>query len=189
MKLIFEKSMNGRGCDILPPCDVPEIEVGEKRKRGIELHLPEISETDISRHYTQLTKQTYGINNGFYPLGSCTMKYNPKINEEMAKLPGFSNVHPLQPEHTVQGCLEVMQLAGEYLCEITGMDQMTFQPSAGAHGEFTGLQLIRAYHVERQDVKRTKIIVPDSAHGVRHQNITNINCRYRSDYFYICYYL
>ena len=165
MKLIFEESMKGRGCNILPPCDVPEIEVSEKRKRGIELHLPEISETDISRHYTQLTKQTYGINNGFYPLGSCTMKYNPKINEELSKLPGFTNVHPLQPEHTVQGCLEVMQLAGEYLGEITGMDQMTFQPSAGAHGEFTGLQLIRAYHVERQDVKRTKIIVPDSAHG------------------------
>jgi len=165
MKLIFEKSIEERGCNILPLCDVPVIELKEGQRRGIELHLPEISENEISRHYTELAKRTHGINNGFYPLGSCTMKYNPKINEEMAMLPGFTHVHPLQPEHTVQGCLEVMKLAEEYLCEITGMDQMTFQPAAGAHGEFTGLQLIRAYHIGRQDEKRTKIIVPDSAHG------------------------
>ncbi len=165
MQLIFEKSKLDRGCDILPSCDVPVFDVDKQIRREIDLHLPEISETDISRHYTELANRTYGINNGFYPLGSCTMKYNPKVNDEMAKLPGFSYVHPLQPEHTVQGCLEVMKLTEEYLCEITGMDHMTFQPAAGAHGEFTGIQLIRAYHLGRHDSKRTKIIVPDSAHG------------------------
>lgn len=165
MKLIFERSIEGRGCDILPTCDVPVVEIKEKYKRTEELHLPEISETDISRHYTELMKHTFGVNDGFYPLGSCTMKYNPKINEDMAKLPGFANIHPLQQTHTVQGCLEVMKLAEKYLCEVTGMDHMTFQPAAGAHGEFTGMKLIKAYHMARGDVKRTKIIVPDSAHG------------------------
>ncbi len=165
MELIFEKSKDGRGCDILPSCDVPAVKADGRYLRKKELHLPRIPETDISRHYTKLAGYTYGINNGFYPLGSCTMKYNPKINEETAKLPGFLNVHPLQPEHTVQGCLKVMKLAEEYLCEITGMDFMSFQPAAGAHGEFTGLKLICAYHQDRKDVKRTKILIPDSAHG------------------------
>ncbi len=165
MELIFEKSIEARGCDLLPSCDVPVVKPEGRYIREKELHLPEISETDLSRHYTELAGRTYGINNGFYPLGSCTMKYNPKINDEIAKLPGFAEIHPLQPEHTVQGCLQVLKLAEEYLCEITGMDNMSFQPAAGAHGEFTGLQLIRAYHQERHDEKRTKIIVPDSAHG------------------------
>ncbi|WMJ88758.1 aminomethyl-transferring glycine dehydrogenase subunit GcvPB [Anaerocolumna sp. MB42-C2] len=165
MELIFEKSVDNRGCDILPPSDVPVVKTDSRYLRRRELHLPEMSETDISRHYTELAKRTYGINNGFYPLGSCTMKYNPKINEEIAKLPGFSNVHPLQPENTIQGCLKVMKLTENYLCEITGMDYMTFQPAAGAHGEFTGLKLIRAYHENRKDNSRTEIIVPDSAHG------------------------
>ncbi len=165
MDLIFEKSVENRGCEILPPSDVPVIKIENRYLRQKDLHLPEMSETDISRHYTELAKRTYGINNGFYPLGSCTMKYNPKINEEIAKFPGFSNVHPLQPVHTIQGCLEVIKLAEKYLCEITGMDSMTFQPAAGAHGEFTGLKLIRAYHEERKDNKRNEIIVPDSAHG------------------------
>ncbi len=165
MELIFEKSIEARGCDLLPSCDVPVVKPDSRYIREQKLHLPEISETDLSRHYTELAGRTYGINNGFYPLGSCTMKYNPKINDEIAKLPGFAEIHPLQPEHTVQGCLQVLKLAEEYLCEITGMDHMSFQPAAGAHGEFTGLQLIRAYHKERHDEKRTKIIVPDSAHG------------------------
>jgi glycine dehydrogenase subunit 2 len=129
------------------------------------LPLPEMSETQLSRHYTELAKKTHGVNDGFYPLGSCTMKYNPKINEDMAALPGFTEIHPLQPAHTVQGCMEVMKLAEKYLCEITGMSRMTFQPAAGAHGEFTGLLLMKAYHISRGDTKRTKIIVPDSAHG------------------------
>lgn len=128
---------------------------------------PQMAEIDISRHYTELMKRTHGVNDGFYPLGSCTMKYNPKLNEEMAALPGFTGVHPLQPEETVQGCLEVLVKAEELLCEITGMDQMTFQPAAGAHGEYTGLLLIKAYHKARGDMKRTKIIVPDTAHGTK----------------------
>ncbi len=165
MKLIFEKGMEGRDCDLLPACDVPIVKPIEKFRRRKEMHLPQVSETEISRHYTELMKRTFGINDGFYPLGSCTMKYNPKINEEIAKLPGFSEIHPLQPEWAIQGCLEVMKLAQEYLGEITGMDAIDFQPAAGAHGEFTGLKLIWAYHQDRKDTKRTKIIVPDSAHG------------------------
>ena len=165
MKLIFEKSREGRHCSILSACDVPKYELKEEYIRTKEANLPEISENDISRHYTQLIKRVHGVNDGFYPLGSCTMKYNPKINEETAALAGFKDIHPLQPDHTIQGCLEVLHLAGEYLCEITGMDDMTFQPAAGAHGELTGLLLIKAYHDEANDKKRTKIIVPDSAHG------------------------
>ena len=133
--------------------------------RELPLRLPEVSENDISRHYTELAKATHGVNDGCYPLGSCTMKYNPKINEEIAGLPGFTGIHPLQPESTVQGALEVLKTAEEIFSEITGMDSMTFQPAAGAHGEFTGLLLIRAWHESRGDEKRTKIIVPDSAHG------------------------
>jgi glycine dehydrogenase subunit 2 len=163
--LIFEKSVEGRGVEILPPSDVSNYKLPEKMQRKKELHLPCLAETDISRHYTELASRIYGINNGFYPLGSCTMKYNPKLNEEMAKLPGFTEIHPLQPNHTVRGCLEVMKLAETYLCEVTGMDAMSFQPAAGAHGEFVGLQMIRAYHRKRNDLKRNTIIVPDSAHG------------------------
>jgi len=165
MKLIFEKSTIGRGSELLPECDVPVTQANSKFLRRKDLKLPEVSETEISRHYTELMKRTFGINDGFYPLGSCTMKYNPKINEETAKLFGFTEIHPLQPIFTVQGCLEVMKLTQECLCEITGMDAMDFQPAAGAHGEFTGLKLIWAYHQDRKDTKRNKIIVPDSAHG------------------------
>lgn len=165
MELIFEKSSKGTGCTLLPKCDVDVYEVKDKDKRQLELKLPELSENDLSRHYTELANNTHGVNNGFYPLGSCTMKYNPKINEDMAKLPGFTNIHPLQPEDTMKGCIQVMELTKKYLCEITGMDDMTLQPAAGAHGEFTGLLLIKAYHESRGDFKRKKIIVPDSAHG------------------------
>ena len=120
---------------------------------------------DLSRHYTELCRHVHGVNCGFYPLGSCTMKYNPRIDEEMAALPGFAGVHPLAPEHAVAGCREVLDTASRYLCQITGMDGMTFQPAAGAHGEFTGVLLIKQYHDARGDHQRTKIIVPDSAHG------------------------
>ena len=164
MKLIFERSVPGRRCDILPQCDVPVVTLDGHERQGA-LHLPEVSEQDISRHYTELAKATHGVNDGFYPLGSCTMKYNPKINEEMASLPKFTRIHPLQPESSVQGCLEVLKTAETLLCEITGMDEMSFQPAAGAHGEFTGLLLIKAYHESRGDKGRKKIIVPDSAHG------------------------
>ncbi|WP_274952836.1 aminomethyl-transferring glycine dehydrogenase subunit GcvPB [Angelakisella massiliensis] len=165
MKLIFERSIQGRGCAILPPCDVPVMSLPEAMVRKEPPKLPQVGEIDLSRHYTQLMKQTHGVNDGFYPLGSCTMKYNPRVNEEAAALPGFRRIHPLQPEDTVQGCLEVLVTAEELLCEITGMDRMTFQPAAGAHGELTGLLLIKAYHHHRQDTARTKILVPDSAHG------------------------
>ena len=165
MKLIFEKSVPGRGMDYLPKCDVPEVVLPDSLAREVAPRLPEMSETDISRHYTELNKQVHGVNSGFYPLGSCTMKYNPRIDEEMAALPGFTGIHPLAPAHTVAGCREVLDTARELLCEITGMDDMTFQPAAGAHGEFTGVLLIKQYHDARGDSKRNKIIVPDSAHG------------------------
>ena len=165
MKLIFEKSAEGRYQQYLPACDVEEVALPENLVREAAPKLPELSETDISRHYTELNKNVHGVNCGFYPLGSCTMKYNPRIDEEMAALPGFTGIHPLAPEYTTEGCREVLDTARKYLCEITGMDDMTFQPAAGAHGEFTGVLLIKQYHDARGDRKRTKIIVPDSAHG------------------------
>ena len=163
MKLIFEKGAPGQHLTLMPACDVPEVELSNPRTDPLEL--PHVSETELTRHYTALAKRVHGVNDGFYPLGSCTMKYNPKINEDMANLPGFAQIHPLQPEGTVQGCLEVLDASARLLGEITGMDAMTFQPAAGAHGEFTGLLLIKAYHAHRNDTARTKIIVPDSAHG------------------------
>lgn len=165
MKLIFEKSVPGRGMQYLPACDVPTISMPAGLERGEKPKLPQISETDLSRHYTELNRQVHGVNCGFYPLGSCTMKYNPHIDEEMAALPGFTDIHPLAPKHTTEGCQEVLDTIRTALCEITGMDDMTFQPAAGAHGEFTGVLLIKQYHDARGDTKRKKIIVPDSAHG------------------------
>ncbi len=168
--LIFEKSRPGRGSQVLPECDVPVVEPA--RPRTLPLRLPEIAEGDLSRHYSELEKKAQGVNDGFYPLGSCTMKYNPKVNEAAAALPGFANVHPLQPAHTVQGCLAAMEKLQVSLCEITGMDAMTLQPAAGAHGEFCGLLLMKAYHESRGDAGRTKIIVPDSAHGTNPASAT-----------------
>ena len=165
MKLIYEKSVAGRGMQYLPQCDVEEVALPASLLRTEEPKLPEISETDLSRHYTELNKRVHGVNSGFYPLGSCTMKYNPRIDEEMAALPGFTGIHPLAPKHTVEGCQEVLDTAHDLLCEITGMDDMTFQPAAGAHGEFTGVLLIKQYHEARGEKQRNKIIVPDSAHG------------------------
>lgn len=164
MKLIFERSRLGAGCALLPPCDVPKVTL-DAPLRDTPPRLPEVSEVDISRHYTELAKQAHGVNDGFYPLGSCTMKYNPRIDEEAAALPGFTGLHPLQPVETVQGALEVLCTAEKLLCEITGMDAMSFQPAAGAHGEFTGLLLIKAYHASRGDTARKVILVPDAAHG------------------------
>lgn len=172
MNLLFEKSVPGRACTLLPDCDVPNAALPEQFARKQPLHLPELSETDISRHYTELSKRVHGVNDGFYPLGSCTMKYNPALNEEIAALPGFTGIHPLQPEHTAQGCMEVLAEAERILCAVTGMEAMTFQPAAGAHGEFTGLLLIKAYHRFRGDLQRTKILVPDSAHGTNPASAT-----------------
>ena len=165
MKLIYEKGKEGRGCSILPPCDTDEAELPATLLRKKKARLPRVDENEISRHYSALAKRAFGINDGFYPLGSCTMKYNPKLNEEIACLPGFTNIHPLQPAHTVQGCLKVLDLASDYLKEISGMDAISFQPAAGAHGELTALLMFKAYHYSRNDTKRIKILVPDSAHG------------------------
>ena len=142
MELLFERSRAGRGMDMLPGCDVPEAEFAEGLLRQAAPKLPEMAEIDLGRHYTELAKETHGVNDGFYPLGSCTMKYNPRINEEMSSLPGFTAIHPLQPENSVQGALQVMYETEKLLGEITGMDSITLQPAAGAHGEYTGLLLI-----------------------------------------------
>ena len=165
MKLIFEKSVSGRRCTILPACDVESVSLPASLRRETKPALPEMSETDISRHYTELCKQVHGVNCGFYPLGSCTMKYNPRIDEEMAALPGFTGVHPLSPAEDRRGMRQVLDTAAQYLCEIAGMNAMAFQPAAGAHGEYTGLLLIRKYHQARGDSARTKIILPVSALG------------------------
>jgi len=166
--VIYELSRPGRiGCD-LPALDVPEQEVAalvsEHLLRSVPPNLPQVSEVDVVRHYIGLSRRNYGVDNGFYPLGSCTMKYNPKINEDTARLAGFSKIHPLQPVDTVQGALSVLYELQTYLAQIAGMDGCTLQPVAGAHGELTGLKLIRAYHHSRGE-NRTKVIVPDSAHG------------------------
>lgn len=168
-RLIFELSKEGRKAYSLPPCDIPEVSVDDMIPasfvRDNEPELPEVSEVDVVRHFTNLSNKNYGVDTGFYPLGSCTMKYNPKINEDMAVLGGFANIHPLQPQATVQGALELMYELDGMLSEISGMDRVSLQPAAGAHGELTGLMIIKAYHENRGDKKRNKIIVPDSAHG------------------------
>lgn len=163
MKTIFEKGAPGQHLTLLPECDVPEIHLANERSSP--LHLPHVSENELTRHYKQLSDRVHGVNDGFYPLGSCTMKYNPKIDEAAAAQPGFTGVHPLQGADTVQGALEVLYTVQKDLCAVTGMDAVSLQPAAGAHGEFTGLLLIKAYHTHRGDLARKKIIVPDSAHG------------------------
>ena len=168
-KLIFEISKEGRKAYDLPPLDVEEVPVSslipDSALKENEVDLPEVSEGDVARHFTNLSTKNYGVDTGFYPLGSCTMKYNPKINEDMASLEGFTSIHPYQPEETVQGALELMYGLDEMLAEISGMERVSLQPAAGAHGEMAGLMIIRAYHEDRGDYKRKKIIVPDSAHG------------------------
>lgn len=168
-KLIFELSVPGRKGYSLPELDVPEEEVSslipQEFLRSEAPELPEVSEVDVVRHFTRLSQQNFGVDSGFYPLGSCTMKYNPKVNEELARLSGFTRIHPYQPEETVQGALQLMYELSQYLAEITGMDKVSLQPAAGAHGELTGIKIIRAYHEHRGDKKRNKVIVPDSAHG------------------------
>ena len=168
-KLLCDLSRPGRTGYRLPPDELEQISVDEgipeSMRRQDEPELPEVSEVDVMRHFVNLSQKNFAIDKGFYPLGSCTMKYNPKINEDMASLPGFSQVHPYQPEDTVQGALKLMYELDLMLAEITGMARVTLQPAAGAHGEMTGLMIMKAYHESRGDHKRTKIIVPDSAHG------------------------
>lgn len=168
-KLVFELSVPGRYSNLLPGCDVDEKEITglipEEFLREDDPDLPELGEVDVVRHFTHLSQKNYGVDSGFYPLGSCTMKYNPKVNEEVSRLDGFSKVHPYQPEETVQGCLELLYMTDKFLSEITGMDRFSLQPAAGAHGEMTGLMIMKAFHENNGDHKRNKIIVPDSAHG------------------------
>jgi glycine dehydrogenase subunit 2 len=174
--LIFEISKPGRVGYSLPEMDVPTVELEKLLPEGYireeAPELPEVFELDIMRHYTALSNRNHGIDSGFYPLGSCTMKYNPKINENVARFAGFAHIHPLQDESSVQGALELMYDLQEHLIEITGMDQVTLQSAAGAHGEWTGLMMIRAYHEANGDTKRTKVIVPDSAHGTNPASAT-----------------
>ena len=165
MQLIFEKSIKGRRSNYIGENDVPAIKIPDKFARKSELKLPELSETDVTRHYTALESRTFGINDGFYPLGSCTMKYNPKINDKVASMPGFADLHPLQPKETTKGIFEALENCNKLLSEITGMDRITFQPAAGAHGELTSLMMFKKYFEARGEFERTKVIVPDSAHG------------------------
>ncbi|GKV64592.1 MULTISPECIES: aminomethyl-transferring glycine dehydrogenase subunit GcvPB [unclassified Sporosarcina] len=174
--LIFEISKAGRVGYSLPELDVPEVDVASILPQGLirteDAELPEVAELDIMRHYTALSNRNHGVDTGFYPLGSCTMKYNPKINEAVARFPGFARVHPLQDESTVQGALEVAYDLQEHLAEITGMPAVTLQPAAGAHGEWTALMMIRAFHEANGDTERTKVLVPDSAHGTNPASAT-----------------
>ena len=166
--LIFELGGKARPTRLIPVCDVkkPDFSVlyGEAFADDLP-DLPDVSEIEVVRHFTNISSKNFGVENGPYPLGSCTMKYNPKINEDVAALPGFAMVHPLQPDETVQGCLRLYAELEKQLCAVTGMDAYSFQPSAGAHGEYTGLLLIKAYHEKRGDTKRNVILVPDAAHG------------------------
>ena len=166
-KLIFDLSKAGRQGYSLPSrtwdATLADLPAGLTRSEAPAL--PQVSELDVVRHYTNLSQMNFGVDSGFYPLGSCTMKYNPKINEEIAAMPAFAGIHPLQPSETVQGVLRVYKELAHSLSAITGMAEFTLNPFAGAHGELTGLMIIRQYHLSRGDVKRTRVIVPDSAHG------------------------
>ncbi len=168
-KLIFEVSSTGRRGVILPSCDVPrkplEKMIPSQLQRKIPAKLPEVSELDIVRHFTRLSQLNYSVDTNFYPLGSCTMKYNPKVHEEIAKLEGFSRLHPYQPHEQTQGILEVLYHFSELLKEICGLSAFSLLPAAGAHGELLGMMVVRAYHLKRGEAERKKIIIPDSAHG------------------------
>lgn len=169
MELIFELSKPGRSAYSLPDCDVPQKELAQllpsEALREKEAMLPEVSEVDAVRHFTRLSKRNHGVDSGFYPLGSCTMKYNPKINEDIARLEAFVGMHPYQHPDSAQGCLKLLYDMDRMLSEITGMERVSLQPAAGAHGELTGLMIIKAWHESRGDTARRKIIIPDSAHG------------------------
>jgi glycine dehydrogenase subunit 2 len=163
-KTIFELSRPGRKGIRYPEPDVPLAELPAEFLRE-DLPLVEVPENEVVRHFTNISQLNHAVDTGFYPLGSCTMKYNPKINEETARLPGFSQIHPLQPTETIQGALGLMYETQHWLAEISGFDAVTLQPAAGAHGELTGVLIIRAYHNSRGDTQRSKMLVPDSAHG------------------------
>ena len=175
-KLIFEKGAPGRRAATLPAMDVPveplESMIPPGLLREEPAPLPEVSEIEVVRHYTHLSQRNFGVDTGFYPLGSCTMKYNPKLNEDMAALSGFAHIHPLQPDSTVQGAIQLCYELERYLAEIAGMARVTLQPSAGAHGELTGLMLVKAYHRSRGEGQRNLVLIPDNAHGTNPASAT-----------------
>src|SRR2546423_11337112 len=165
--LIFEKSSPGKRGYKLPPLDVPAVSAAKalgNAARSDLGNMPEVSEIEIIRHFTRISTWNYGVDTGMYPLGSCTMKYNARVNEAAARIAGLANAHPYQPEKMTQGALRILKLLSDYLLEITGMEAITLQPAAGAHGEMTGILLIRAY-LESKGNPRKKILIPDSAHG------------------------
>ncbi len=167
MELIFEKSRSGRKTDSVPPCDVPEMPIESLIQEDLlrqNLDLPELAEVDLVRHYTALSRRNFGVDMGFYPLGSCTMKYNPKINEDMAGLPGFTALHPYAPAGFSQGNLQIMYELQYYLSEIFGMADFSLQPAAGAHGELSGIMILKKYF-EKRGERRDRILIPDAAHG------------------------
>ncbi|MGH2503905.1 MAG: aminomethyl-transferring glycine dehydrogenase subunit GcvPB [Ktedonobacterales bacterium] len=174
--LIFEKGAPGRSIPLLPALDVPErpldhlIPAGYLRTEPAPL--PEVSEIEVVRHYTRLSQRNFGVDLGFYPLGSCTMKYNPKINEDMASLPGFARLHPLVDDSLAQGAIKLLYELEQYIAEVSGMARVTLQPAAGAHGEITGLMIIKAYHESRGDSERTIVLIPDGAHGTNPASAT-----------------
>ncbi|MDO9629116.1 MAG: aminomethyl-transferring glycine dehydrogenase subunit GcvPB [Acholeplasmataceae bacterium] len=171
-KLIFEISKEGRQGFNLTEKNIPEVKIPKELLRVTPAELPEVSEFDVVRHYTNVSQKNFGVETGFYPLGSCTMKYNPKINDELATLSGFANIHPLQPVETVQGLLKIYHETQKILAEISGLAAYSLNPFAGAHGELAGLMIIQAYHDKRHDSKRNKIIIPDSAHGTNPASAT-----------------
>ena len=174
--LIFEIGAPGRRAATMPAMDVPtespQSMIPEGMLRKESAPLPEVSEIEIVRHYTHLSQRNFGVDTGFYPLGSCTMKYNPKLNEDMAALPGFAHIHPLQPDSTVQGAIQLFYELEQYLAEIAGMARVTLQPSAGAHGELTGLMLIKAFHENNGQGHRNLVLIPDNAHGTNPASAT-----------------
>jgi glycine dehydrogenase subunit 2 len=175
MKLIYEKSQAGRRASALPPYDeLPTApEIPEDLRRGEPPRLPEVPEFELVRHFTELSTRNFGVDTGFYPLGSCTMKYNPRINERLAALPGFARLHPLQDEDGAQGALELMWRLQEILAEVTGLDAISLQPAAGSQGELTGLLLVRAYFAARGEAEqRRKVVIPDTAHGTNPASVT-----------------
>ena len=172
MKLVFEKSRPGRRASTLPHYDLPPGDVPDELRRERPPRLPELAEPEVVRHFSELATRTFGIDTGFYPLGSCTMKHNPRVNERVVALPGFRDLHPLQAEDGAQGTLELEWRLQEILAEVTGLDAVSLQPAAGSQGEVTGLMLMRAYFADRSEGDRAEIVVPDTAHGTNPASVS-----------------
>jgi glycine dehydrogenase subunit 2 len=174
VKLIYEKSQPGRRSSSIPRHDgLPPVEIPQELRRSEPPRLPEVHELELVRHFTELSTRNFGIDNGFYPLGSCTMKYNPRINERLVTLPGFANLHPLQEEDGAQGALELEWRLQEILAEVTGLHAVSLQPAAGSQGELTGLMLVRAYFADKgESEQRRKVVIPDTAHGTNPASVT-----------------